>query len=188
MPYGLCDVCEYRPALDWAVRACERNDGIPPSHNVDYCPAFRVSTEAARTLSINLTGGKVDPGEIRVVEKAWGKELVVANESGYSGKMLVIDKGRRCSHHFHIRKHETFHVLDGVVLFHIGASVVVGRNGDIFTIPPKQIHSFGIPTGLPEFPGGGLVYEVATRDYDGDSYRLDESGPIDDEWLGACSQ
>ena len=49
------------------------------------------------------------------VKKKWGKEIWIVNRE-YCGKKLVLNKGFRCSMHFHKNKDETFYILTGKVL------------------------------------------------------------------------
>jgi len=61
----------------------------------------------------------------KVVEKEWGHEVWMANneEENYCGKILHLNKGHRCSMHFHAGKHESFYVLKGKALIrHIDTS------------------------------------------------------------------
>ena len=51
------------------------------------------------------------------VEKSWGYESWLANseKEDYCGKVLFIKKGHHTSMHYHVDKHETFYVLEGVL-------------------------------------------------------------------------
>ncbi len=55
------------------------------------------------------------PFKPKKVEKEWGYELWLANdeEEDYCCKILFIKKGHSTSMHYHINKHETFHVFRG---------------------------------------------------------------------------
>ena len=50
---------------------------------------------------------------IHVEPKGWGREIWIANNSEYCGKVLEIDKGKRCSFHFHKLKLESFYLRCG---------------------------------------------------------------------------
>ena len=49
------------------------------------------------------------------VDKDWGYELWLANNENenYCGKILFIEQGKSTSMHYHLEKHETFHVVEG---------------------------------------------------------------------------
>jgi len=57
------------------------------------------------------------PFNPKKVEKRWGHEIWLANnmDEDYCGKILFIKKGHSTSMHYHIDKHETFYVLEGVL-------------------------------------------------------------------------
>ena len=52
------------------------------------------------------------------VKKEWGKEQWIVNRD-YCGKKLILNKGFRCSMHYHKNKDETFYILTGKVLMEI---------------------------------------------------------------------
>ena len=53
------------------------------------------------------------------VEKAWGYELWIHNDSDYCGKLLVFTKqGNKFSMHYHLKKKETWYVQSGGFDFH----------------------------------------------------------------------
>jgi len=57
------------------------------------------------------------PFNPKKVEKDWGYELWLVNnkDENYCGKILFIKKGESTSMHYHVDKHETFHVIAGVL-------------------------------------------------------------------------
>jgi len=57
---------------------------------------------------------------IKKVTKKWGYEEWIVNTDKYCGKLLYLQKGKRCSMHFHQVKDETFYILQGKVLMEIG--------------------------------------------------------------------
>src|SRR5260370_30961190 len=50
---------------------------------------------------------------VHVVLKGWGREIWIANNPLYCGKILEIRKGKRCSLHFHKLKTESFYLRSG---------------------------------------------------------------------------
>lgn len=60
------------------------------------------------------------PGSVtRRVEKPWGHELIWAETERYTGKILVIETGRRLSLQYHERKLESIRVLSGRLRLHL---------------------------------------------------------------------
>ena len=57
------------------------------------------------------------PFNPKKVEKDWGGEIWLANNlsEDYCGKILHIKEGKSTSMHYHVDKHETFHVLEGTL-------------------------------------------------------------------------
>jgi len=109
--------------------------------------------------------------ERKEVEKVWGKELWIVNRS-YCGKKLILNKGFRCSMHYHENKDETFYILKGKVLIEIGNKKQIMLPGDSAWIPPGAKHRF---TGLEN----SEIMEFSTHHEDSDSYRDDASGKVD---------
>ena len=105
------------------------------------------------------------------VEKVWGKEIWIVNRD-YCGKKLVLNKGFRCSMHYHKSKDETFYVIKGRVLIEIGKKRQFMLPGDSVWIPPGAKHRF---TGLEN----SEIIEFSTHHEDSDSYRETESGKVD---------
>ena len=52
---------------------------------------------------------------IKFVPKGWGYEKWICNTSEYCGKLLFINKGKRCSWHYHLLKDETFYLQSGKI-------------------------------------------------------------------------
>jgi len=106
--------------------------------------------------------------EIRVVEKVWGREVIVVNRE-YCGKLLLLDKGARSSLHRHSRKTETFYCLAGQVGLEVeGKSYMLNPFARPKTITPGQFHSFwGI--------SAATILEVSSGHDDRDVFRLMES-------------
>ena len=52
-------------------------------------------------------------------DKGWGYEIWIHNSSDYCGKILVLEKGKKCSLHHHIQKKETFYIQSGKLLMKI---------------------------------------------------------------------
>jgi len=105
------------------------------------------------------------------VEKNWGYELIIENNDKYCGKILHFNKDSKFSMHFHILKHETWYINSGKFLFrYIDTNNADSHEkelniGDVIVITPGQPHQL---IALEE----GDVFEVSTKHYDNDSYRV----------------
>ena len=109
---------------------------------------------------------------MKVVEKIWGSEEWIANSALYCGKRLRLNKGYRCSYHYHKIKDETFYVESGLVDLRVeGMNITLGP-GDKFHIPPGTKHSF---EGLAD----SVIFEFSTQHFDSDSYRDDQSCKVE---------
>ena len=116
----------------------------------------------------------------KIVQKEWGRELWIVNNSFYCGKILELSKGFRCSMHYHKDKTETFHLLDGLVFMELDNQKYfmgdeIGEGIDFentLHIEPGVKHRF---TGLKD----SRILEFSTHHEDADSYRDEVSGKVD---------
>lgn len=112
---------------------------------------------------------------IKTVPKGWGKELWIHNDEKYCGKVLILNKGKRCSLHFHLKKHETFYISKGLVQMEIveneDKKILIMRPGDALEIPPGLKHRF---TGIED----SEIMEFSTEHFEEDSYRLEAGDQI----------
>lgn len=106
-----------------------------------------------------------------VHEKGWGRELWLANSKLYCGKILELNKDKKCSIHFHKIKSETFCILKGSVemrLYYQGypgqPTILKMQEGDIIDIPIHLPHQF---YGLEN----SRILEISTQHFEEDSYR-----------------
>ncbi|MBD3231205.1 cupin domain-containing protein [Candidatus Dependentiae bacterium] len=118
---------------------------------------------------------------INFVEKIWGHEEWIVNNSKYCGKKLVLKQGTRCSMHKHNIKDETFYILSGKVLleteFDGKKESRLMTRGDIKHIKVGMWHRF---TGIQN----SEIIEFSTFHMDEDSIRKENSGKIDLKKLG----
>lgn len=106
------------------------------------------------------------------VKKGWGKEIIIANNDDYCGKILCFEQGKRLSLHYHMKKRETWYVAKGSFTF-IWLQMDVGKEirehltlGDVITLERGQPHQ------LIALENDSQIFEVSTRHYDDDSYRI----------------
>lgn len=109
---------------------------------------------------------------METINKVWGHEEIIINTSDYCGKKLVLNRGFRCSIHWHKIKDETFYVNNGKVFLEIGNEKKILLPGDSIRIIPGTKHRF---SGLED----SEIIEFSTHDDSSDSYREEESGPVD---------
>jgi mannose-6-phosphate isomerase-like protein (cupin superfamily) len=109
---------------------------------------------------------------IRIVPKGWGREVWIANNELYCGKILEINKGKRCSLHYHQLKNESFFLRSGRLLVRVKEnkdSAVVDEfemnAGDCVDVPAGLVHQM-------EALEDSELYEFSTQHFDSDSNRL----------------
>lgn len=104
-------------------------------------------------------------------KKGWGKELWIANDEKYCGKILVLQKGKKCSIHYHKIKDETFYILEGKVKMELYPNgypsepeIIEMNQGDVLHLPIGLAHRF---FGLED----SQIMEISTQHFEEDSYR-----------------
>ena len=109
----------------------------------------------------------------RRVEKKWGYELWIHNDSQYCGKVLVFtNEGNRFSMHYHMIKNETWYIQEGAFEFHWIDTETATLHKE--TLVPGQIVYIerGKPHQLIALESDSRVFEVSTEHFDNDSYRI----------------
>ncbi len=104
-------------------------------------------------------------------KKIWGSEEWLVNTDKYCGKFLNLEKGYRCSLHYHKNKDETFYILKGRVLMEVNGDYKIMKPNDSVRIFPNIKHRF---TGLEN----SQILEVSTHHEESDSYRDTTSGRV----------
>ena len=110
---------------------------------------------------------------MEIVKKAWGREVIFANNDMYCGKLLIHDKaGSKGSMHFHMNKHETFYVQKGSFRIHFidtdNANMlsVILREEETWVNKPGAVHQ------IEALEDDSIIIEVSTHHEDSDSYRV----------------
>ena len=110
----------------------------------------------------------------KFVEKVWGHEIWMANNDteDYCGKILRINKGHTSSMHYHMDKHETFYIVEGILQ-------IILINTELGKEYKKFVHkgcTFEIDRGQPHqlvaYDGDVELIEISTFHRDEDSYRM----------------
>jgi len=105
------------------------------------------------------------PTKIR--QKKWGYEIWIHNSDKYCGKVLVINKNKNTSLHYHKLKDETFYIQNGKILVKIvskeGIKELEMIKGDVLNIPKGTKHQI---IGIDET---SEIFEVSTEHFDDDS-------------------
>ena len=103
--------------------------------------------------------------------KGWGEEVWITNNDLYCGKILKFNKGSEFSMHYHIKKEETWAVIEGTLLLKYydlsdaGDKVVELNEGDTVHLRPCIPHKL---IALED----SKVFEVSTQHLEYDSYRI----------------
>jgi mannose-6-phosphate isomerase-like protein (cupin superfamily) len=106
-----------------------------------------------------------------VVPKKWGHELIIENNDKYCGKVLHFEDKCKFSMHFHMLKHETWYVQSGRFIYRWIDTTNADQHekeigpGDVIVIEPGHPHQL-------EALERGDIFEVSTKHYDSDSYRV----------------
>ena len=109
---------------------------------------------------------------VNVVKKGWGGEVWIANNELYCGKLLRLDKGKKCSLHYHKLKTESFYLHKGRLLMRIMESPEATAI-DEFELEAGQC--MDIPIGLVHQMVAledSELFEFSTQHFDSDSHRL----------------
>jgi len=118
---------------------------------------------------------------VEIVDKKWGRELIIANEPEYCGKILVVKARAGSSIHRHLNKKETFYCLQGKVILILypedsdeesdDETMLLTPEDEPITILPGRWHHFH---GVED----SQILEVSTHHDDSDVERKTESyGP-----------
>ena len=108
-----------------------------------------------------------------IVEKGWGKEIIFVNNSEYCGKILCFNKGKRFSMHYHIQKKETWYVAKGKFILNWIEMNNGTKYSEYLNVGDVITNERGEPHQLVALEDSE-VFEVSTRHYDEDSYRINK--------------
>ena len=92
---------------------------------------------------------------MKEVRKPWGKELWIAEEKEYGGKILIIRENHHTSQHYHKDKKETIYCFKGQVDIILSDRVVTLKEGNDITLIPRTVHRIICKTN-------SILFEVST--------------------------
>jgi|SRR5215469_4494423 len=125
----------------------------------------------SKVSEVNLLAGCARAPE-HIEPKGWGREVWIANNAKYCGKILEIREGKRCSLHFHKRKSESFYLRRGRLRIRLKESVEADTirefdlfEGECMDIPPGLVHQM-------QAIEDSELYEFSTQHFESDSYRI----------------
>lgn len=114
------------------------------------------------------------------VDKQWGYELWIHNDSQYCGKLLVFpNSNAHFSMHYHMIKNETWYVQSGKFKY----DWIDTESAKLYTtelnIGDVVYVEKGYPHQLTALEPNSSVFEVSTEHFDYDSYRIYRDGISD---------
>ena len=115
-----------------------------------------------------------------IVNKNWGYEKWIHNDSQYCGKLLVFEtEGSRFSMHYHMIKNETWYIQKGAFEFHWINTETAALVKEILNVGDIVYIERGKPHQLIALEPESIVFEVSTEHFDDDSYRIYRNTPND---------
>ena len=131
------------------------------------------NTGVATDLMSSYDDFATDTRYLKIVPKLWGQEKWIVNNDLYCGKILELKPGFESSLHYHPKKDETFHILEGSCILNLEYKELQLARGATVRIQPGQKHSFWSSD-----PNGCRILEVSTPHRDEDVVRLRASSAL----------
>lgn len=111
--------------------------------------------------------------EPKIVEKKWGREVILHNDTDYCCKLLVYEKQIASSQHYHKYKHETFTVLSGRFYIEWGTKKEPASLGArTFTAGAALVLEPGTVHRVRCLQAPGIIVEASSQDDPDDCVRL----------------
>lgn len=155
---------------DWSVPHHEILMGKP--HYDVYFDDKSFNVNQVWPLAESCGQRSLKSNNVEIVKKGWGKEVIIANNDDYCGKILCFEKDKRLSMHYHMKKRETWYVAKGSFQF-LWIDIENGKEikeslhvGDVITLERGQPHQ------LIALEDDSQVFEVSTRHFNEDSCRI----------------
>ena len=110
--------------------------------------------------------------EIKIVPKGWGYEKWIVNTEEYCGKLLHINKGKKCSWHYHKLKDETFYLQKGQLLVRYSDDDDIENSKKTILMEGDKIHVYrGLRHQMLALQDSDL-FEFSPQHFDSDSNRI----------------
>ena len=134
----------------------------------------KVTSAMSNKGHTGVTGEAGVSCKAKVVEKEWGREIWMANnsEENYCGKILQINQGYNTSLHFHLEKHETFYIRKGQLQVDLICTIDGVRMTRILNAGDTLEIDIGQPHQLIAYDGDVEFVEISTFHKDSDSKRI----------------
>ena len=109
-----------------------------------------------------------------LVNKGWGYEKWITNNSNYCGKLLFFYAGKKCSWHYHKLKDEVFYIQSGKVQVLYSEKDNRLEAKSIILNPGESFHvGVGIRHQIQALENTEL-FEFSTTHFESDSYRVEK--------------
>lgn len=141
---------------DWGVKYHELRFGKPAAD-------IYIDDKGCNVNDI-LSCNSVDM--LTIVNKRWGKEYLLDVTKNYAMKRLQIDAGKNISLQYHVKKHETWHIVNGCGVAKVDGKEFRVNVGDTVRIPAGTMHQVMAITNL-------IIIESSTTELD-DIVRIKE--------------
>jgi len=107
-----------------------------------------------------------------IIEKGWGKEIIFVNNDDYCGKILCFNKHKKFSMHYHMQKKETWYIAKGKFILNWINIENGTKYSEYLEVGDVITNEKGEPHQLVALEEDSQVFEVSTKHYDNDSYRI----------------
>jgi len=77
---------------------------------------------------------------VEVIIKPWGSETFIEHNDKYMVKLLFMKRGESCSLQYHVNKHETVFVLEGLLNVNYQGTSIELAPGQFIVIKPGIVH------------------------------------------------
>lgn len=109
---------------------------------------------------------------VKYVPKGWGYEKWIVNKKEYCGKLLFIEKNKKCSWHYHKLKDETFYLQSGKIMLYYSDDDDLNASKKLILNPGDKFYVYpGLRHQMVALEDSDL-FEFSTEHFDEDSYRL----------------
>lgn len=109
--------------------------------------------------------------KMKIVPKTWGYEKWIWNEV-YCGKLLVFNKDKRCSFHYHLVKDEVLYLQSGKILMKYAEHDDLETADEVMLEPGAAFHVYpGLRHQMIAFEDS-VIFEMSTHHEDSDSIRV----------------